>query len=85
MEFTIHSESAVYYALKDEKGKYLLSQGGTFKTGYSMNKLVLFETIDEATNVVTNKDVKDIFGTLQIRKMKIVDIGELEQWWTLIK
>ena len=85
MEYTIYGESIVYYALKNEKGEYLLSENGAFKTGYSMDKLVLFTSIDDATNVVTNEDVKDIFGTLTIHKIKIIDIGGLEQWWTLIK
>ena len=78
MEYNIQSESIVYYALKDEKGKYLLSENGTFKTGYSMDKIVLLRSIEEATNVVTNQDVKDIFGTLKTHKMKIVDIGETD-------
>ena len=78
MEYNLQSESIVYYALKDEKGKYLLSENGTFKTGYSMDKIVLLRSIEETTNVVTNQDVKDIFGTLKIHKMKIVDIGETD-------
>ena len=78
MEYTIYSESLVYYALRDPiGGKYYHFGAISGPVGVNIEKADRFDTRYEADDarrfaVQSNEKLKD----LQIRKVKVIDIGE---------
>jgi len=76
MEYTIYNESLVYYALRSEKG-YLCFHGGRYEMSLNMNCLYLFNSVQKAEKA--KSDFEDVYGKLQIRKVKVMDIGEVNE------
>ena len=76
MEYTIHNESLVYYALRNEKG-YLCFHGGRYKMSFNMNCLYFFNSVQEAEKA--KSEFEDTYGKLQVRKVKVIDIGEVNE------
>ena len=79
MEYTIYSESLVYYALRNpETGKYLGEfqppdeHCRSFKTGVSLHECIMEKSLKDAED--TRKDYPEFS---EIRKVKIIDIGEV--------
>lgn len=79
MEYTIKNESLVYYALRDPiGGKYYHFGAISGPVGVNIEKADKFDTRKEAEDAIRfacqeNPQLKD----LQIRKVKIIDIGEV--------
>ena len=79
MEYTIYNESLVYYVLKDPiSGKYLhyaAMQGPLGVSIENADKRESIRDIAELRKFVSkeNPQLKD----LQIRKVKVIDIGEV--------
>ena len=87
-EYTIYNESLVKYALRNvENGQYIY-QGTdadnelSIMTTYRLDKVELLDTIDDAKDLL--EEVKEFYEEddeapeqIQIRKIKVVDIGEL--------
>ena len=69
MKYTIYNESLVYYALKNEKGNYFSLNE---PKNQHLHNCIMFDSIEQAQRVqeVMAKDFT------QIRKVKVVDIGE---------
>ena len=80
MEYTIYSESLVYYALRDPiGGKYYHFGAISGPVGVNIEKADRFDTRKEAEDAIRfacqeNPQLKD----LQIRKVKVIDIGEVD-------
>lgn len=76
MEYTIYSESLIYYALRGEKG-YLCFHGGRYEMSFNMNCLYLFNSVQKAEKAKV--DFEDAYSKLSIRKVKVIDIGEVNE------
>ena len=76
MEYTIYAESLIYYALRNEKG-YVIFDHGHYGFGFDMTKINFFSSMDNAKQFI--EETKKIKGyeNLQIRKVKVIDIGEV--------
>lgn len=75
MEYTIYNESLIYYALRNSEG-YLSLNGKVLELQRNMKNIVYFNSIQEAKEQL--EEFKEDFPNLQIRKVKIIDIGEIE-------
>lgn len=79
MEYTTYSESLVYYALRDPiSGKYYHFGAISGPVGVNVEKADRFDTRKEAEDAIkfaTQSDEK--LKDLQIRKVKVIDIGEV--------
>lgn len=75
MEYTIYNESLIYYALRNSEG-YLSLNDKVFELQRNMKNIVYFNSIQEAKEQL--EEFKENFPNLQIRKVKIIDIGEIE-------
>ena len=75
MENTIYEESLVHYALRNENG-YVIFINGHYSIGSDMTKIAFFKNSKEAEKL--KQTIKEITSTdnLQIRKVKVIDIGE---------
>ena len=65
MEYTIYSESLVYYALKNEHG-YLCFIGGKYIIAHDLKNIYFFDSKSKAQEWIED---------LQIRQVKVIDIG----------
>lgn len=78
MEYTIYNESLVKYALRDEiSGKYLHNTIMQGPLGVDIESADIYDTryeAEDARRMVSQEDEK--LKGLQIRKIKIIDIGE---------
>lgn len=70
MEYTIYNESLVYYALRNEKGNYFSLNE---PKNQHLHNCIMFNSIEQAQNV--QKTLAEDFT--QIRKVKVIDIGEV--------
>ena len=75
MEYTIYTESSVYYALRNEKG-YVIFDHGHYGFGFDMTKIEFFPSIDKAKQFIEETKNTKGYENLQIRKVKVIDIGE---------
>ena len=73
MEYTIYKESLVYYTLRNKDG-YVCFIGGTYRILHDMKYIVFFSSVQEAKDFI--EEFKDVYTNLQIRKVKVIDIGE---------
>ena len=79
MEYTIYNESLVYYSLRDPiGGKYYHFGAISGPVGVNIEKADRFNTRKEAEDAIrfavqSDEKLKD----LQIRKVKVIDIGEV--------
>ena len=76
MEYTIYNESLVYYALRNEKG-YVIFDYGYYDFGFSMTKINFFSSINKAKQFIEETKKHKGYENLQIRKVKVIDIGEV--------
>ena len=78
MEYTIYNESLVYYALRDKNtGKYVCSGRNTVFYFGGINDARIFQGVQEAELAIPS--IRNTFKEppeLQIRKVKVIDIGE---------
>lgn len=77
MEYTIYSESLVYYALRNEKG-YVIFDHGHYGFGFDMTKINFFSNMDKAKQFIEETKKYKGYENLQIRKVKVIDIGEVD-------
>ena len=75
MEYIIYTESLVYYALRNEKG-YVIFDHGHYGFGLDMTKIEFFPSIDKAKQFIEETKNTKGYENLQIRKVKVIDIGE---------
>lgn len=75
MEYTIYNESLVYYALRNEKG-YVIFDHGHYGFGFDMTKINFFSNMDKAKQFIEETKKYKGYENLQIRKVKVIDIGE---------
>jgi len=78
MEYTIHNESLVYYALRNEKG-YVIFAHGHWGFGYDMTEINFFPSIDKAKQFIEETKNTKGYENLRIRKVKVIDIGEVNE------
>ena len=72
MEYTIDNETLVYYALRNEHGKYYC-EDNICKQG-SLKDCTMFSHINFA------KEAQEHYPEFkEIRKVKVIDIGELNE------
>ena len=74
MEYTIYNESLVNYALRNKDG-YMCFIGGTYRISHDMKYIVFFSSVQEANDF--REELEDVYTNLQIRKVKVIDIGEV--------
>ena len=77
MEYTIYSESLIYYALRNEKG-YVIFDHGHYGFGFDMTKINFFSNMDKAKQFIEETKKYKGYENLQIRKVKVIDIGEVD-------
>ena len=75
MEYTIYTESLIYYALRNAKG-YVIFAHGHYGFGYDMAEIEFFPSIDKAKQFIEETKNTKGYENLQIRKVKVIDIGE---------
>ena len=78
MEYTIYNESLVYYALRNEKG-YVIFDHGHYDFGFSMTKINFFPSMDKAKQFIEETKKFKGYENLQIRKVRVIDIGEVNE------
>ena len=72
----IHEESLIYYALRNEKG-YVIFDHGHYGFGFDMTKINFFSSMDKAKQFIEETKNTKGYENLQIRKVKVIDIGEV--------
>ena len=81
MEYTIYNESLVYYALRDKNtGKYVCSGRNTVVYFGGIKDAQMFQSMEGAQLAIPS--IRNTFKEppeLQIRKVKVIDIGELNE------
>lgn len=70
MEYTIYTETLVYYALRNEQGDYYCEKISD-KTGRLLNA-TMYGSLSEVQEIRKKNPQFD-----QIRKVKVIDIGEV--------
>ena len=75
MEYIIYTESLVYYALRNEKG-YVIFDHGHYGFAFDMTKIEFFPSMDKAKQFIEETKNTKGYENLQIRKVKVIDIGE---------
>ena len=86
MGYTIYTESTVHYVLRNKENQaYItdLSTQGlelTYGETFSLQKAFVFNLLVDATAAaeILNKEKFEDREQIQVRKIKIVDIGEVE-------
>lgn len=74
MEYTIHSESLVYYALRNDNG-YLCFIGGRYKIAHDLKNVCFFDSKSKAQEWIDDFGYIRNYENLQIRQVKVIDIG----------
>ena len=72
MEYTIYNESLVYYALRNEHGKYFCEDNINKQS--SLKDCTMFAHINFATD-----EQKHYPEFKEIRKVKVIDIGGIDE------
>ena len=79
MEYTIYSETLVNYIIRDRRTqRYIHFTDGKLNSTNTMFEATLFRSIKEVENMVHFLNNEYSLKDLEIRKIKVIDIGEQE-------
>ena len=79
MEYTIYSETLVNYIIRDRRTlRYIHFTDGKLNSTNTMFEATLFRSIKEVENMVHFLNNEYSLKDLEVRKIKVIDIGEQE-------
>lgn len=79
MEYTIYNESLVQYALRDTKtGSYICDTSNYSKEYPELSTSIHLQNVEMFVSKTQIEDIAKHCG-LQIRKVKVIDIGEVNE------
>lgn len=78
MEYTIYSETLVEYVIKETRTqRYINFENGSLHSSDSLFEASRFKTMKEAKQVANFLKSDYSLDNLQLRKVKMIDIGEV--------